>query len=202
MAEENEDKSIDELDEDSDAELDEDSDAELDEDSDAEEEKEEKPERKKLDRRQLKSLGKKHLIALAEKLRLDLEVDAENTREGVRFDISGDDARVYLLAGGRSPQKLDAVQTWLRAALENDGDTRGKDIDVDVEGFRQEREERLVRMAKVLARDAKRIDREVLVAGLNSFERRIVHRSLDDVGGVTTESTGRGSFRKLRVEPE
>lgn len=157
--------------------------------------------RQKLSREEIAESGTTWLSGLAEKLKLDLEIESKITDDGVRFNITGADARVYLLAGGRSPQKLDAVQTWLSSALRDEGDTRGHLIEVDVDGFRRDREDRLARMAQSLAADAKNLEREVLVAGLNSFERRVVHRALDEVGGVTTESQGQGSFRKLRVQP-
>ena len=49
---------------------------------------------------------------------------------------------------------------------------------------------------------AKRINRPFLVAGLNSFERRIIHRAMDSTGVFRTEGLGYGSFRKLRIDPE
>jgi predicted RNA-binding protein Jag len=45
------------------------------------------------------------------------------------------------------------------------------------------------------------LNKVMTISGLNSTERRIIHRQLRDNDEVDTESVGDGIFRRLRIEP-
>jgi spoIIIJ-associated protein len=72
---------------------------------------------------------------------------------------------------------------------------------VDVNGYKQEREDRVVSLAKEMADKAIRTDNMVIMRPMTSFERRIVHTTLQENRSVTTESLGQEPNRRVVVKP-
>jgi spoIIIJ-associated protein len=72
---------------------------------------------------------------------------------------------------------------------------------VDVEGYRQRREQQLRRMARRAAEQAVERGRTVVLEPMPANERRVIHIELRDHTGVTTESVGLGRQRKVTVIP-
>jgi len=73
---------------------------------------------------------------------------------------------------------------------------------VDVNGFKQKREQALRRLAQRLAEQAIETDRTVVLEPMPPQERRIIHLSLRDNPHVTTESIGEGDRRKVTIIPQ
>ncbi len=143
--------------------------------------------------------GEKWLSELFTKMKLDLEGKGSRDGENFVFNISGPDTGDFIGKSRQSPRVLQAVQTILVEKLGRS--TRGKVV-VDLGGFKEERKGRLTEVATQLGKTARRIKRPLTVAGLNNYERRVIHQELADVDGLTTESTDQGIFRKLRVLPD
>ena len=134
--------------------------------------------------------------------RMALNVTAQTRQEGktLHIDLVGPDSLQLLGATQSSPKALEAVQTVVRAALTDEGSSKFSII-ADVGGFRQKRTDRLNAIAGKLAETAAKAGQPIVVAGLNSFERRVVHHALENNEQIKTESEGHGSFRKLRLQP-
>jgi spoIIIJ-associated protein len=163
--------------------------------------KNEKPKPKQWRPKARLTAGTKWLETLFEKMHLEgIEVDATLGDKVLEYNVHGGDAHLLLGAGKASAKALESIQTILRETLVNGYDTN-YDVHLDVDSFRQRRTEHLESVAKGLAKAAASIGSPLTVAGFNSFERRVVHQTLQDDSDVTTDSEGRGSFRKLRVEP-
>lgn len=143
--------------------------------------------------------GEHWLSELFTKMKLDLEGKGSQDGENFVFNISGPDTGDFIGKSRQSPRVLQAVQTILVEKLGRS--TRGKVV-VDLGGFKEERKGRLSEVAAQLGKTARRIKRPLTVAGLNNYERRVIHQELEDVDGLTTESTDQGIFRKLRVLPD
>ncbi len=73
---------------------------------------------------------------------------------------------------------------------------------VDVNGYRQEQQERLRQIALNAAQRVKFSGRPVVLSPMTPFERRIIHLTLTDFPGVTTRSQGEGDQRRVVIEPE
>lgn len=72
---------------------------------------------------------------------------------------------------------------------------------VDVEGYKQRREEMLKRLALRMAEQAVQRGRTVSMEPMPPHERRIIHLTLRNNPDVTTESIGEGENRKVTVVP-
>ncbi len=144
--------------------------------------------------------GKQWLKDVFERMNFDIEVGGEAKDDKLYFDASGPDAEILLGVGTSAPKSIESIQTLLSAALSRVGDKR--EVYVDVSGFRDQRAERLDSVAEELRDVSTRLGKKVTVAGLNSYERSVVHKALEDDSSVRTESVGKGIFRKLTITPE
>lgn len=71
---------------------------------------------------------------------------------------------------------------------------------IDVNNYRREREDLIVKLAKAAARKAALTKEEVSLPAMNAYERRLVHTELAMRPDVTTESVGTIS-RYVVVKP-
>lgn len=103
---------------------------------------------------------------------------------------------------GRHGQTLDALQVIINSYFSGEKDFPYRRIVLDAENYRERREESLVKNAYFLARRVRNTKRSVLLEPMNSYDRRLVHRALDDFSGVRTESEGEGPIKTIRIIPE
>jgi len=127
-------------------------------------------------------------------------VDAEDDREmrHVMVDIHGPDLGLMV---SRRGEALSALQYLIRLIL-----TRRLGVSlpvvVDIDGYREKREQQLRRMARRAADQAQERGRTVILEPMPANERRVVHLTLRDFPGVLTESTGEGQSRKVMILPK
>jgi spoIIIJ-associated protein len=143
--------------------------------------------------------GEQWLADVFERMNFNLDVSGEAKEDKLYFDVSGEDAEILLGVGTSAPKSIESIQTLLSAALSRVGDKR--QVYVDVSGFRDQRAERLDSVAEELRDVATRLGKKVTIAGLNSYERSVVHKALEEDSSVKTESEGKGIFRKLSISP-
>lgn len=136
-----------------------------------------------------------HLFALGD---LRLEADVTEGAEGLEVEIHGDDQDVLLRDRGRL---LLAIQHLLPRLLRGlTGDS--VPVQVDSDNFHEIREERLRDLAQRAASDVLQGGRARTLEPMSPDERRIVHLTLTDDAGVTTESKGQGFFKRITVRPK
>jgi spoIIIJ-associated protein len=113
-------------------------------------------------------------------------VVAEDTPDGLRLNIEGDEAELLVRHRG---EPLKALQHVADIAFGRDlqDDRR---IFVDALGYRRGKDTELRQMAKLLAEKAKQSGLDQQLGPLNPYERRLVHLAVAEVPGVTTESVG------------
>ena len=73
---------------------------------------------------------------------------------------------------------------------------------LDVERYRQRRETSLREMASKVASRVVQSSRSITLEPMTAADRRIVHTTLTDHPGVTTQSTGVGDDRKVTISPK
>lgn len=152
------------------------------------------------------------------KIRVTLKEDPSSTPEGVlsailqkmgieatiRAELA--DGRVHLtvltqnsaLIIGKRGRTLDAVQ-YLINSIVNKSSLVKKKIVINTEGYREKREERLVKLAYKLAAKAKKTDQEVVIEPMNPHDRRIIHMTLQQDDQIKTFSRGEGAFRSVVI---
>ena len=116
---------------------------------------------------------------------------------GPVIDLEGEDSGLLI---GRRGQTLAALQFLVNMIVRKEfGD--GVRVVLDVEHYRQRREASLRDMATKVASRVVQTSRSVTLEPMNAADRRIVHTTLTDHSGVTTESSGMGEGRKVTISP-
>ncbi|TGE34026.1 RNA-binding cell elongation regulator Jag/EloR [Desulfosporosinus sp. Sb-LF] len=111
------------------------------------------------------------------------------------IDITGPELGILI---GRRGDTLDALQYLTNLAVAKKLSERVRII-VDVEGYRQRREETLVRLAKRLSEKVKRTGIRIVLEPMNPHERRIIHTSLQDEARISTFSEGNDPNRRVVI---
>ena len=73
---------------------------------------------------------------------------------------------------------------------------------MDSDGFRRRREDRVREMALEAAEGVKATGEAKLLPPMNPYERRLVHLTVKEIPGVTTESQGEGFIKQVLVKPD
>lgn len=113
-------------------------------------------------------------------------------------DIHGDDLGVLI---GPRGETLSSLQYIARLMVAHQLKRR-TDFIVDVESYRQRREQALARLAEHMATKATKQKRPISLEPMPPYERRIIHMTLRDSSTVYTQSTGEGNRRKVRIIPK
>ncbi len=114
-----------------------------------------------------------------------------------RLNITGDDLGILI---GRRAETLDALQ-YLTRLVVNQQTHRWYRIEVDVENYKQRREQSLQRLAQNMADRAVSEHRTIMLEPMPARERRLIHLALRDRDDVHTESIGEGDARKVTIIP-
>ena len=123
-----------------------------------------------------------------------LAVTAEETPDGTRINIDGDDGGALVRNGGEGLQALQhLVATAFRKQMGDD-----HRIVIDCNGFRREKDQELRQMAMFMAEKARASGVPQEMGPLNPYERRIVHLAIAENPGASSESIG-DAFMKTVV---
>jgi spoIIIJ-associated protein len=115
-----------------------------------------------------------------------LTVNVEETAEGTRINLDGEDGGVLVRRGGEGLQALQhIVATAFRKQLGDDNR-----IVIDCNGFRKDKDAELRQMARFVAEKARSSGMPQEMGPLNPYERRIVHLAIAEDPTVTSESIG------------
>ena len=135
---------------------------------------------------------------LMRKAELEVEVSTkELSGRYVTVELDGKDA-AYLV--GKQGEVLNATQ-YLVNIIAGRRFNNGIRATLDGQNYRQRREVRLSAMATELAKQVKARGEEAVLDALPAFERRVVHKVLSEVEGVTTYSEGEEPNRRIVIAP-
>ena len=138
------------------------------------------------------------------KLVADIGLEAEvslflcedNTR---RILITGADASAFIGHHGDTLDSLQYLANLAGSRKKADGERDRRRVTVDVEGYRAKREETLRALARRMAAKALRNQRSVMLEPMNPYERRIIHSEVQNIEGVSTNSVGSDTNRKVVI---
>jgi spoIIIJ-associated protein len=135
------------------------------------------------------------LNRFAAALGLQTHVEVEQSADGPRLNLAGDDAEILVRHRGEPIKALQhVVDMAYGRALPDD-----RRVFVDALGYRKGKDIELRQMAKLLAEKAKQTGLDQQLGPLNPYERRIVHMAVAEVPGVTTESVGDAFSKTVHI---
>jgi spoIIIJ-associated protein len=117
---------------------------------------------------------------------VELTASIEESPEGTRINLQGEDGGVLIRRGGEGLQALQhVVATAFRRQLGDDNR-----IVVDCNGFRRDKDAEIKQMARFMAEKARSSGMPQEMGPLNPYERRIVHIAIAEDPTVSSESIG------------
>ena len=129
---------------------------------------------------------------------IDATVHCEEKEGGeLAYTLEGEDLGVLI---GHHGEVLDALQYLLSLVTNRHGDDYVR-VTIDVENYRNKRENTLKALARKTAQRVKRSGRNVTFEPMSAYERRIIHSQAQEIGGVTTHSIGSGDERRVVMSP-
>lgn len=149
-------------------------------------------------------LAEEVVSELLEKMNLVADVEARYGEESpklpfrpVLIDVTGNDLSILI---GRRAKTLNALQYITRLILGKELE-HGVPLVIDVEGYRDRREQQIRQLARRVAQQVADTQREQALEPMPPNERRFAHLELQDDKEVYTESIGQEPNRKVVIYP-
>ncbi|WP_425533868.1 RNA-binding cell elongation regulator Jag/EloR [Terrisporobacter petrolearius] len=142
-------------------------------------------------------IAKEFIESILLKSKINAKVNATQEENLIKISIEGKEATCLI---GRRGETLDAVQFLTGLALNKINKDSRMRVLVDIENYRNKREESLVRYARKVAREVAKTRRTKKLDYMNPYERRIVHSALQNDKYVITYSEGTDPYRRLVIE--
>lgn len=122
-------------------------------------------------------------------------IDVEETTDGPRLNMSGEEAELLVRHRG---EPLKALQHVVDMAFSRQIGPNGR-VFIDALSYRKGKDAELRQMARFLAGKARETGIDQQIGPLNPYERRMVHMAASEIRGVTTESVGDGFAKTVTI---
>jgi spoIIIJ-associated protein len=140
---------------------------------------------------------------LMEKAGFPSEINLKETRledqEGIICNIKTTEDSNLLI--GQYGVNLQAFQHIARLAIRKKLADEKVNFTLDVNSYRDQKNQSIIEQAKEVARQAINEGRVIIMKPMTAYERRLVHMELSQNEKVATESVGEGENRKILVKP-
>ncbi|MBR2711067.1 MAG: hypothetical protein IKE89_01205 [Bacilli bacterium] len=150
-----------------------------------------------IEKREVTKYIKEFLIELLKKLGFKANVEVK-TKEGTpNYTIYSDNDSLLI---GKNGKNLNALSLIVKENLQKEIKENYRFI-IDVSDYKEKNDQRLVRLAKRIAREVKFSKIAAKLDPMNSYERRIIHNTLTNNKYVITESEGEEPNRAVVIKP-
>ena len=141
---------------------------------------------------------KNYLLKLLKDMGYSVNIEVKNKEEVPKYIIFSDNDALLI---GKNGKNLKSLSTVVSQYLNTELGRNYKFI-IDVNEYKEKREQSLERLAKKIAREVAQTKVEVKLDSMNSYERRIIHNTLTNNKRVYTESEGEEPNRYVVVKPK
>lgn len=131
-------------------------------------------------------VGKEIIKELLSSLGINANIETKLRDGQIKYQLHSQNNSVLI---GKNGHILDSIQTYVRQALLNTLDLY-VNITIDVEGYKEKQNYFLEKKVKKIARDVTLSKVDVKLDPMNSYERKVVHSTLQGFKYVKTESEG------------
>ncbi len=99
---------------------------------------------------------------------------------------------------GKNGKTLQALNELVRVGVNTRFHKRYR-ILLDINAYKDEKYEKLISLAKRVAKEVQRTKVNVTLDPMTSDERRVIHNALSEYSNIKTESSGTGSQRQITI---
>lgn len=129
---------------------------------------------------------------------LQYDVQYTERRREIGVELVGPDEDALTEKEG---QLIDAIQLFLKRAIQHQLPEDRSSVIVDSNGFREEANKQLLELAEKLKGIAVDKGKPVYFRALPPRERKVVHQYLAEDGRVKSRSIGDGLYKKIKIFP-
>ncbi|MCR6545642.1 RNA-binding cell elongation regulator Jag/EloR [Dehalobacterium formicoaceticum] len=129
------------------------------------------------------------------KIEVQVETEVSKKDDFLYLSFRGEDLGILI---GRRGETLDSLQYLTNLVVGKKFGQRYRII-LDVEGYRERREQTLINLALRLSEKVKRTGHNIVLEPMNPHERRIIHTALQNDSKVRTFSEGEEPHRKVVI---
>lgn len=126
---------------------------------------------------------------------LDGQVEIENDNGFYRVTVNTSNNAILI---GKAGKTLQAFNCLVKAAASAEFKKR-VGLLIDVNGYKEDRYEKITKMAIRVAKDVRRTKIDATLDPMPADERKAIHNALADMEDITTQSTGEGTSRRLQI---
>lgn len=137
----------------------------------------------------------KFLNEFSEKMGLTFNINSYISDNALKFDITGENAGIMI---GYRGETLEALQ-MLASTIGNKNCKNYVRIIIDIEGYRKKRIRALEELALKRANLVVAKKKSITLEPMNPFERKAIHKALQNHPKVKTVSTGEEPYRKVVI---
>lgn len=130
-------------------------------------------------------------------LSLEGSFEVEEKDDGVFVSVDTPDAGRVI---GHQGETLAALQLIVNLILSRQVEN-SKRVIIDIASWKQSKEEELAHKARSWAQEVKDGGKELELEPMPSWQRRIIHMTIQETDGVESESIGEGLDRHLIIRP-
>ena len=141
---------------------------------------------------------KEYLTKILKAMGYNVNIEVKNKEEVPKYIIFSDNDALLI---GKNGKNLKALSLIVSQYLNTELDQNYKFV-IDVNEYKEKREQSLERLAKRIAREVSQTKVPVKLDSMNSYERRIIHNALTNHKKVYTESEGEEPNRCVVVKPK
>ncbi len=147
---------------------------------------------------ELQERVRKFTLDILAALGLSLDVEIEDTPDGIRVEISGEGGETLLR---RRAEALDALQVIVNTAFRRElNDDRS--FVVDCLGYRKGKDAELRQMTRFVMDKVKTNRAPQEMGPLNPYSRRIVHLTVAEDPALSSESIGDAFLKTVIISPK
>ena len=145
-------------------------------------------------------LAVEFLNTLLNNMNVKAELSVSDLEDGKLISITGDSASVLIGHHGETLDQLQYLVNLVANKKENEEDDRDfTKIMVDIEGYRERREQALRALARRMAARVLKYRRNITMEPMSAYERRIIHSEVQGISGVSTNSIGAERNRRVVI---
>lgn len=141
---------------------------------------------------------KNYLLKILKDMGYTVNIEVKNKEDVPKYIIFSDNDALLI---GKNGKNLKSLSTIVSQYLNTELGKNYKFI-IDVNEYKEKREQALERLAKRIAREVAQTKVEAKLDSMNSYERRIIHNTLTNNKKVYTESEGEEPNRYVVIKPK
>lgn len=136
-----------------------------------------------------------YLMNYFDNMNMDVNMEVEEENDFYKIKLSASNNAILI---GKNGNTLQAINTVLKAAVSGEFKTRISVL-ADINGYKDERYHKVIRIADRVARDVVRTKTDALLDPMPNDERKQIHNHLTNKPHVSTVSEGEGKERRIKI---